>query len=109
MESIDETSALIRGERFRLAAAVLLVSLSALLELVPHLVVYLAAIEVFAPTVNVTRLMWLAAAAFAGVVLRFVLLGGGYILSHAVAFRLMRRLRLALAHKLARVPGRYLQ
>ncbi|MEL6339205.1 MAG: ABC transporter ATP-binding protein [Myxococcota bacterium] len=109
MESIDETSALIRGERFRLVAAVLLVSLSALLELVPHLVVYLAAIEVFAPTVNVTRLMWLAAAAFAGVVLRFVLLGGGYILSHAVAFRLMRRLRLALAHKLARVPGRYLQ
>lgn len=97
----------LRGERARLVAATVLISLSSVLELVPHLVVGVAAVAVFSPTLDTSYLYALAGAALGGVVLRFVLLGAGYVLSHAAAFRIMRKLRLALTKKLTRVPGGY--
>lgn len=98
---------LVQGHRATLVVAVVLVSLSALLELVPHLVIYAAAVEVFSEAPSASQLSVLAAVAFGGVVVRFVLLGAGYILSHRVAFAMMRRVRLRLTEKLGRVPASF--
>lgn len=106
-ESDIRLLSLVEGHRGTLVVAVVLISLAALLELVPHLVVYAAAVEVFSAAPDATWLMTLAAIAFGGVVLRFLLLGGGYVLSHRVAFALMRRVRLRLTEKLGRVPASF--
>ncbi len=103
----DPLRAITWRHRYLLVVATLLLTLSALLELLPHLVVYLAAVEIFSASPDVGSLMWLAAIAFGGVILRFLLLGSGYILSHRVAFALMREVRLALTAKLKRVPVRF--
>lgn len=103
----DSIGALFMGERLQIACSAFLVSLSAALELLPHLVVYAAAIEVFSDKPDSGQLAWLATVAFGGVLLRFVLLGGGYILSHAAAFRILRVLRLRLVQKLGRVSGAF--
>ncbi len=98
---------LLHDHRGMLTLAVVLISASALLELLPHLVVYAAAVEVFSASPAEGWLTTLAVVAFAGVVLRFVLLGSGYILSHRVAFALIRQLRLDLTAKLGRVPASF--
>lgn len=95
-------------ERRRLGLATALLSIAATLELVPHIIVYAVAVSVLSPPIEPRSLYGLAAIAMAGVVLRFVLLGVGYILSHAVAFRIVHRLRLALIDKLRRVPASFL-
>lgn len=105
----DPLRSALRAHRGRLALATALICASACLELVPHLVVFAAAVEVFAPRPDVGALAWLVAVAFGGVVLRFVLLGGGYILSHGVAFSVMRTLRLRLTKKLSRVTASVLE
>lgn len=87
-----------------LALAVVLLCCAALLELTPHVVVYLAADALLRDTPAMDRLPWLAALAVGGVVLRYVFLGTGTVLSHATAFRMMRLARIAIAEKLARVP-----
>lgn len=108
IKAVNPILELLRGEWGRLGLSAVLVSLSALLELVPHLLVYAAANTVFSPSPDPEALYTLAAAAFGAVVLRFLLLGAGYITSHAVAFRVMRKVRLALTDKLRRVPGSFL-
>lgn len=105
-KSSDPLWGAVRKHRGPLGVATVLICASAVLELVPHLTVYVAALTVFAAEPDGTLLSWVALA-FAGVVLRFVLLGAGYILSHTVAFRVMRDLRIQLIEKLARVPGRF--
>lgn len=82
----------------------LLISLAALLELVPHLAVYAVALSIAAPTPDIGWLMTIAWLTLGGVVLRFVLLGSGYILSHQVAFRALKRIRAALIETLSRLP-----
>lgn len=100
-------AAFLRPHRFALVAASALLVASALLSLVPHLAVYALAVDVFARTVRVERVFLLAGAVCAGVALRFVLLGAGYVLSHRVAFSVMRELRLAMTRQLAVVPGSF--
>ena len=107
--SSDPLWSALRAYRGRLSIATLLICASAGLELVPHLVVYAAAVEVFAPTPDVSALAWLVALAFGAVVLRFLMLGTGYILSHGVAFKVLRALRLRLTAKLARVSASVLK
>ncbi len=97
----------LRPHRATAAAAVVLVSLAAVLELIPHLVIYALSREVFTASPEAGRLIRLAGLAFGGVVLRFVLMGLGYILSHGLAFRVVRELRVRLSEKLARVPGAF--
>lgn len=101
---VDPIRTMLRSEGSRLGLAVVLVSLSAMLELLPHFVVYEVALAVFSPPVEPYRLYVLAAVAFAGVLIRFFLLGAGYIVSHTVAFRILHKLRLELTDKLRRVP-----
>ncbi len=96
---------LVRRHLGGLVPAAALVSMAAVLELVPHVVVYLVTLEIFSPSPQLGGLLWLAVAAFAGVLLRFALIAGGYVLSHAVAFGAVREVQLRLAAKLARVPG----
>ncbi|MBV1860579.1 MAG: ABC transporter ATP-binding protein/permease [Nannocystaceae bacterium] len=91
----------------RLTAASVLLTASAALELLPHLVVYAAAICVFDPVPQPDALTRWVGWAFVGITLRFVLLGVGYILSHSVAFSMMGEVRLRLTEKLARVPGQF--
>lgn len=98
---------LVRPHYGALSTAVVLITLSTLLELLPHLVVYAVAVEVFAPSPRVGHLTTLAVLAFVGVLVRFILLGSGYVLSHRVAFALMRALRLKLIAKLERVPASF--
>lgn len=101
----DPIWTLVRAESVPLGTATLLVSLASLLELAPYLLVYAAAIEVFAAAPRHDSLVVLSATLFGVVALRFVLLGCGYIISHRVAFRLVRKVREALADKLTRVPS----
>lgn len=101
----DPIRSLMFEQRGTLFAAVVLVSLAALLELVPNLIVYFAAVEVFEASPTSGRLMLFAAFAFGGVIIRFLMLGSGYILSHRAAFAMMRSLRMILTEKLARVPS----
>lgn len=105
--SSDPLWATLRRHWPRLSAASVLISASAALELVPHLTVYVVALSVFRPEPGSMGLLAWVGLAFVGVLLRFVLLGVGYVLSHAVAFSMMRTLRLQLTHKLSRVPGRF--
>lgn len=104
---VDPIRAMVGRYRARLALAASLVSISALLELLPCLVVYAAALEIFSDDPDPEKLGTLSAVVFGGVAIRFLLLGGGYIVSHGVAFSMMRELRLKLIQKLSRVPGRF--
>ncbi|MEM6730957.1 MAG: ABC transporter ATP-binding protein, partial [Myxococcota bacterium] len=99
----------LRDHPFRLVLAAAALVASSCLELLPHLVVYLAATEILADDPEPIRLAWFAAAAFLGVVARFLLLGIGYILSHATAFSVLRQLRIAIIQKLSRVPLGFFQ
>lgn len=104
----DPIRSLLGSQRGTLSAAAVLVSLAALLELVPHVLVYFAAVEIFAETPTSGRLMQLAMIAFGGVIIRVLMLGSGYILSHRAAFAMTRALRIILTSKLARVPSSFL-
>lgn len=94
----------LRGHRLRLSIAVALIMMATLLELWPHLIVILAAAELLPGSPDTAYLLRLAALAFAGVITRFVLLGTGYLLSHKVAFAVMRSLRSQLSQRMFASP-----
>lgn len=95
----------LQGYRGLLVAAVLLLILGTALELLPHGVVYLVAQELLAQSPQVQRLPVLALYCFGGIILRFALVGGAYVLSHRVAFAVMRSLRSRICSKLSRIEG----
>ncbi|MEN0062902.1 MAG: ABC transporter ATP-binding protein [Myxococcota bacterium] len=88
-----------------LGTAILLAVGGALLELLPHGIVYAAALDVFASPPRTDRLLLWAGLAMGGVVVRFLLLGGSLVLSHKVAFQVLRSLREALVQRLAASPA----
>lgn len=92
-------------QKGRLTIACVLFALSGLLDLVPYLLVYAAALEIFAPEPSVSALLWLSLWAALFVLPRILLYGGGLLLSHIAAFSVVRQLRQTLAEKLLRVPG----
>ncbi|NVB42001.1 ABC transporter ATP-binding protein [Pseudenhygromyxa sp. WMMC2535] len=94
----------LRPHRGLLLTSVLLAILASLLELVPHALVYLAALRVFADPPALAGLTSLAALAFAAVTARYLLTGGSLVISHAVAFRVLRGLRERMIAKLAKIP-----
>lgn len=75
---------------------------AALLELVPTLLVFLLARDLLAEPPRSDRLVTFGVLAFLAVALRYLLLGSALILSHTVAFRLLRELREQLIRKLAK-------
>lgn len=95
----------LRGSAGWLAAAVLLLLMGTALELLPHGIVYLVAEELLAQSPRLERLPTLALYCFGGVVLRFLLVGSAYLLSHRVAFAVMRSLRSRICLKLSRIAG----
>lgn len=87
-----------------MALAALFATLASALELLPALVVYGSALAVLASPAQLSRLPWLAGLALLGTIVRYLLLGGGLLLSHAVAFRVQRELRETLVDRLAAAP-----
>ncbi|MEU3209249.1 ABC transporter transmembrane domain-containing protein [Streptomyces cyaneofuscatus] len=68
---------------------------------------YLTAAELFAPGpegVDQGRIGWIAAFTALAVILRSVLAGASSYLAHVTAYRILARLRLALADRLQRIP-----
>lgn len=97
----------IKDKRNALILACAMVSLATLLDLVPHLVVYLAAIQLFSPEVHLSRLYGLAAIAFVTAILRLFLYGGGLKITHGIAFTMTKRLKLTMVAKLRRMDGSF--
>ncbi|MEM6955259.1 MAG: ABC transporter ATP-binding protein, partial [Myxococcota bacterium] len=103
-----------RGHGAKLIVACLAAAFAGLLELLPQCLIYLAALDLFADAPTTARLPMYALAALAALVLRFAFLGGSLIATHAVAFDVLRKVRIALAARLgeatevarsARTPG----
>ncbi|MEM6927991.1 MAG: ABC transporter ATP-binding protein [Myxococcota bacterium] len=77
--------------------------LAALLELVPHLGVYLVARLALLPDATGPSMVEIVALVTVALIVRYLALGGSVVLSHAAAFHVLRRLREALLDKLGRV------
>ncbi|MFE2292531.1 ABC transporter ATP-binding protein [Streptomyces sp. NPDC059452] len=90
-----------------LIASALLSVLAAACSMAPYVAVYLTATELFASgtgPVDQGRIGWIAALTALAVVLRSVLAGASSHLAHVTAYRILARLRLALADRLQRIP-----
>ncbi|MFJ4827176.1 ABC transporter ATP-binding protein [Streptomyces bacillaris] len=90
-----------------LVVSALLSVLAAACSMAPYVAVYLTAAELFAPGpegVDQGRIGWIAAFTALAVVLRSVLAGASSHLAHVTAYRILARLRLALADRLQRIP-----
>lgn len=98
---------MIKDRRNALILACLMVSLATLMDLVPHLVVYLAAVQLFSPEVHLSRLYGLAAIAFVAAIVRLVFWGRGLQITHGIAFTMTKRLKLAMVAKLRRMDGSF--
>ncbi|MEO0602881.1 MAG: ABC transporter ATP-binding protein [Myxococcota bacterium] len=77
--------------------------LAALLELAPHLGVYLVARLALLPDATGPGTVEIVGFVAFALVVRYLALGGSVVLSHAAAFHILRRLREALLAKLGRV------
>lgn len=89
------------------ASGLLLVATA--LELLPHLVVVELASDLLGEAGVGQRWSELALYLFLGILFRFMCLGVAYLLSHRVAFAVMRELRSQICAKLARVTGPVLE
>lgn len=98
-------SGVIAGQRAKLMVSAALAVVGALAGLVPYVVVFLVADELFVTrTGDATRLVTMALWAALAVVAKVVLKALANALSHAAAYRVLAELRLALAGKLTRMP-----
>lgn len=100
----------IRKRRGALAASGILSALAEAFGMVPYVVVYLLALELFgsaATGVDQTLIWQLAAAALVAVVLKGVLKGWSLHLSHITAYNALYDLRIVLARKLGTLPLGY--
>ncbi|MEM7151366.1 MAG: ABC transporter ATP-binding protein [Myxococcota bacterium] len=95
---------LVRPHRPRLALSAVLAIVAASLELAPAAGIYFAARSVYGPSDARWSVPLIAAVVFGLVLVRFVLFGGSLVVSHAVAFRVLRQLRSRMALKLGTVP-----
>ncbi|MEM6989213.1 MAG: ABC transporter ATP-binding protein [Myxococcota bacterium] len=95
---------LIAPHRPRLAFSALLAVGAAVLELAPTAGIYFAAKAVYTPSPGDWSVRTIAVAVLGAVLVRYLMFGTSLVMSHAVAFRLMRQLRSQLAKKLGRVP-----
>ncbi|ALK09610.1 Iron import ATP-binding/permease protein IrtA [Blastochloris viridis] len=96
--------ALMTSGRGLLAGSALAGTLAALLALSPYLAAALAFAELTAPNPDSDRLLLIGLAAVAGVAARHAFFGLSTALSHLIAFRVQKELRLRLAAKLSWVP-----
>ncbi|MFF2539431.1 ABC transporter ATP-binding protein [Streptomyces cyaneofuscatus] len=97
----------ITEHRRGLVVSALLSVLAAACSMAPYVAVYLTAAELFAPGpegVDQGRIGWIAAFTALAVILRSVLAGASSHLAHVTAYRILARLRLALADRLQRIP-----
>ncbi|MBB4303193.1 ATP-binding cassette subfamily B protein [Rhodobium orientis] len=92
------------GQRVKLAAAVLLATLSVALELVPIYLIYRTIDALVVGDLTTASLLFSVAGALGAVVLGYAVLGLAMMVSHLVAFDALFRLRLALSRHLARLP-----
>ncbi len=97
------------GQRLKLAAAVVLATLSVALELVPIYLIYRTIEAMVAGDLTAATLLLSVLAALGAVVLGYAVLGLAMMVSHLVAFDALFRLRLALSRHLARLPLGYFQ
>ncbi|MDT0488947.1 ABC transporter ATP-binding protein [Streptomyces griseus] len=96
---------IVAEHRRGLITSALLSVLAAACSMAPYVAVYLTAAELFAPgPVDQGRIGWIAAFTALAVVLRSVLAGASSHLAHVTAYRILARLRLALADRLQRIP-----
>ncbi|MFI5724722.1 ABC transporter ATP-binding protein [Streptomyces cyaneofuscatus] len=97
----------IAEHRRGLVVSALLSVLAAACSMAPYVAVYLTAAELFAPGpegVDQGRIGWIGAFTALAVILRSVLAGASSHLAHVTAYRILARLRLALADRLQRIP-----
>lgn len=97
----------ITEHRRGLIVSALLSVLAAACSMAPYVAVYLTAAELFTPGpegVDQGRIGWIAAFTALAVILRSVLAGASSHLAHVTAYRILARLRLALADRLQRIP-----
>lgn len=97
----------LRPHWLKLVVAVVM-NVVAALELLPHALVYLAAVDVFASPPRSDRFVSLAVVGFVGVVARYLLLGGGLLMTCSVAFSALGSIRLRVVDHLARATARAL-
>jgi len=95
---------LLRSQPRLLLSAAALATLAAVAELAPYVLVYRMAGAVTAPDPDTGHLVWLAVLILAAAILRLLLFGGANILSHRMAFRIQKDLRIALVRALERQP-----
>lgn len=95
---------LLRSQPRLLLSAAALATLAAVAELAPYVLVYRMAGVVTAPDPDTGHLVWLAVLILAAAILRLLLFGGANILSHRMAFRIQKDLRIALVRALERQP-----
>lgn len=88
-----------------MSLACLLLIMSTSLELLPHFVVVELAGDYLVGELDPARWMERSLYFLLGIILRFALLGVAYLLSHRVAFAVMRSLRSQICGKLARTTA----
>ncbi|BBF92024.1 HlyB/MsbA family ABC transporter [Blastochloris tepida] len=96
--------ALMTGGQLLLAGSAAAGTLAALLALAPYLAAALAFVELTSSSPDRDRLLLIGLAGVAGLIGCHAFFGLSTALSHLIAFRVQRDLRLRLAAKLARVP-----
>ena len=95
---------LLRSQPRALLSAVSLATFAAAVELLPYWLVYLMAVEATAAEPRTDRLVLLAVFILVATACRLLLFGAANVVSHRLAFRLQKELRLALVRALERRP-----
>ena len=108
-ETLKRLLSLMQGRRRGLAAATVLAVAAALLSLSPHVAVGVTLMSFVEGSADFDLALLAVALGSLGVVLRHAAFGGAMLLSHHLAFDILRDLRLAIAGKLARLPLSTLQ
>lgn len=95
---------LLHDYRRLLVPACVLATSATLFELLSYWLLYLIAIDVMTPVPEPRTLIGLALLIVVAALLRFMLFGAAYVLSHRAAFRLQKDLRGNLVAGIARLP-----
>ena len=93
-----------RSRRWLLVAACTFSSISAVLSLLPALIVYQVADTLLQPQPDGDRIGMLLLVAGGGLILRWLFMAAAFGCSHVAAYDVLYDLRLAVLRKLARVP-----
>jgi ATP-binding cassette subfamily B protein len=98
---------LLASQKGRLIVSSVLAVIATALMLVPFVIVYLVAIDLFNPPIDTEYIWQLVFISFLAIVGRFVLIGIAGVLSHIAAFNILYDIRIKLSEKLGKLPLGY--